>query len=614
MRKKRLSILLAMLGIAGLLGILGLRLWASSARSHMPQLSMVHTGTDGHIYVLLADTLYVEDDDGNSLSVTPLSKFGLHDFWGDFAPLSDGSLILASRPQPADSAGKELAIAMRAPVTASQEDAEGVPLAHCYPATGKCDILKGSGGKYFKADRTFKLAVDERAGRIYVADTAGQRLLMLDMQGGILAQQTDSLRFPNQLTLTPKGTLLVTDTNHFRLLEFDVSGDGFAPKPDETPMLEWPGDVLHHFPTGVAQDSDGTRWTVLADNNIAHGRVYRIPPGGTMGTPVTAPVGDALYVSIGNADALVPDMQTYRIYRFNRDGSALPDFGSPVLATALAPLAHERAIYDAIFKYSLAAMFAMLLVLVLAQHVSKLTDTETDAEPAPDLVAAPQRFVPPPTSSVSLGWQGSDIVFRRRFLVLGRGSRWIIYALLLLPVALLLVLFTMIPGPPHPTARALAASQRMDMDLIMIAVLVFILFAYLALSSRFERLTVTRAGIRYRSWLAGPLVVFAPLYPDWSVEWAQLQAIRLAPRAGGTLPMQWFYELERRDGGIRRVSALSWRRTDQEDDTGLTLRTARKRDPQLLFQVITRTALYRLMSDARKTVEARAGDSAPIQT
>jgi hypothetical protein len=69
--------------------------------------------------------------------------------------------------------------------------------------------------------------------------------------------------------------------------------------------------------------------------------------------------------------------------------------------------------------------------------------------------------------------------------------------------------------------------------------------------------------------------------------------------------MQWFYELESRDGSIRRVGALPWRRIGQEDDTGLTIRMARKRDPQLLFQAITRTALYRLMSDARKSVDSR---------
>lgn len=611
MRKKQLSILLAVLGIAGLLGILGLRLWASSARNDMPQLSMVHTGTDGHVYVLLADTVYVEDDEGTSLGLTPLSKFGLHDFWGDFVALSDGSLILPSAPQPGDTAQKEADIYARRPVTASQEDAEGVPLTHCYPASGECELLKGSGGKYFKADRTFKLAVDERAGRIYVADTAGQRLLILDMQGGILAQKTDGFSFPNQLTLTPKGTLLVTDNNNHRLLEFTVSGDQFDSEPDPTPMQSWPSGRLHDFPTGVAQDTDGTRWTVLADGDIRHGELYRVAPDSKQGKLVPTPAGDALYVSIGDADALIPDMQTYRIYRFSRDGSVMPDFGSPQLLQKLDSLGRERAIYDAIFRYSLAAMFAMLLMLVLAQHVSKLVDTETEADVAPALVAASQPFVPPPTGSVTLSWQGSDIQFRRRMTGLGKGSRRFAYAIFLLPAVLLVGLVFLLPVAPPHTAHVLARSQRLDTDLVVIALLFVILIVYIAFSYGFERLIVTRTGIRYRTWLAGPLAMLAPFYPSWSVEWAQLQAIRLAPRAGGTLAMQWFYELESQDGSIRRVGALFWRRIDQEDDTGLTIRMGRKRDPQLLFQVITRTALYRLMSDARKSVDARNAPSVP---
>lgn len=616
MQKKRLATLLAVIGIGGILAVLGLRLWASSARNSMPELSMVHTGTDGHIYVLLADTLYVEDDDGNSLSVTPLAKFGLHGFWGDFAPLSDGSIILPSRPQPADTAQKEADIYARKPVTAEQEEAEGVPLTHCYPATGQCTVLKGSGGKSFKADRTFKLAVDERAGRIYVADTAGQRLLILDMQGDILAQKTEGLRFPNGLMVTPKGTLLATDTNHFRLLEFDVSGDSFAANPDETSVAPWPGDLLQRFPTGVAQDSDGSRWVVVADNGIAHGRLYRLAPDGKKGIPVPMPAGDALYVSIGNADALVPDMATYRIYRFDRDGGALPDFGSPVLAAALEPLARQRAIYDAIFKYSLAAMVAMLVLLLLAQHVSKLAkaDPDMDIEAPPQLGQVAAKLAPPPSSFGISGWRGGEYLFRRRLAgALNRsGRRWGLALMVLLVVIILLMIIglesSMADRSPHP-ANAIFRAQ---MDGFAIGSLIMIWALFCLFSYRYERLRVDQKGIRYETPLAGPLSFLAPLYPSWSLQWDELQALRLSNGAGGALAQQWYYELETRDGRIRRVSALQWRRTDVPDETDLGFRDARSRDPELLHAAITRTGLYQVMSLARKAVDARNAPAATV--
>ena len=615
MQKRQLSTLLAVIGIAGFLAVLGLRLWASSARNAMPQLSMVHRGSDGHSYVLLADSLYVEDDDGDSLSVTPLSKFGLHGFWGDFAPLADGSIILPSRPQPADTAQKEADIYARKPVTAADEDADGVPLTHCYPLTGHCDLLNGNGEKYFKADRTFKLAIDEQAGRIYVADTAGQRLLILDMQGGILAQKADQLRFPNQLTLTPTGTLLATDTNHHRLLEFSVGGDNFGEHPDETPMQSWPGDLLHDFPTGVAQDTDGTRWAVMADTGIEHGLLYRVPPGSKKGIIVPTPVGDVLNLSIGNADVLVPDMATYRIYRFNRDGSAMPDFGSPLLTAALESLARARALYDVIFKYSLAVMVAMLVLLLLAQRVSRLAKFETEAEPAPELgrVAAAQ-FTPPPSIGGVAGWRGGEYVFRRRLSGALRPSdrRWVLGLFLLLVVAGI-VAIVLLSATTQTMAHSPASSDtRADMDLVSIVVLCIIGLLSLWFSYRYERLRVDQKGIRYQTPLAGPLGSLAALYPSWSLEWNELQALRLANTAGGALAMQWYYELETRDGRIRRVSALQWRRMDVPDETTLSVRDARARDPELLHAAITRTGLYQLMSLARKAVDARNVPAGPV--
>ncbi|HEY4128639.1 MAG TPA: hypothetical protein VGN70_11370 [Gammaproteobacteria bacterium] len=609
MRKKQLSILLAVLGIAGLLGILGLRLWASSARLAMPQLSMVHAGADGRIYVVLADSLYVETADGTSVSITPLKALGLDSFWGDFAVLSDGSLILPSHVQPGDTAQKELDIYARKPVTAPQEDAEGVPLMHCILDTRQCTVLKGSGGKYFKGDRTFKLAVDEQAGHIFVADTAGQRLLMLDMQGGILAEDASDLKFPNQLTFTHQGTLLATDTNDFRLLEFAVTADGFGAKPEETSVTAWPDRHGRSFPAGVGESGDGTRWVVLADDGIAHGALYRLAPGATQVQPVTLPEGDVLDVAARADDVLVPDMARYRIYWFNRDGGALPDFGSPALQERLGALGRARAIYDAIFKHSLVAMLAMLLLLVLAQHVSKLVDAETEPEAA--FAAVPQEFVAPAAGNIGLAWQGSDVVFRRRLSgALDKGSRRLVFGFALLGVLLVIAGIAVMDSSSLSRAVHNDNSQsRLEMDTFMIIILSAVAAVYLLFSIRFERLYVTGTGVRYQTWLVGPLRLFAPFYPSWSIGWKQLAAIRLAPRAGGSLAMQWFYELESHDGSIRRIGALFWRRVDKEDETGLTFRAAQKRDPKVLFQAIVRTALYKLMSDARKSVEARNGSS-----
>src|SRR5687768_14758252 len=90
----RTSVIIAGVAILSIVALLGVQTWATIARDEMPLFSLVHAAPDGRVFVLLDEALYVESPTGESLEVIPLSRFGVQHFEGDFAVLSDDSIIL----------------------------------------------------------------------------------------------------------------------------------------------------------------------------------------------------------------------------------------------------------------------------------------------------------------------------------------------------------------------------------------------------------------------------------------------------------------------------------------------------------------------------------------
>lgn len=592
MDRKQLTTALAAVGVLFIAAALGLRLWSNSERLALPQLSMVHVGPDGRVYTLLADTLYVSEADGSPVQELPLSRLGIGGFWGDFVVLADGSVILPAGKQPPDSVQKELRIAMRMPATGDTSP-DAVPLSRCSLQTFACTPLTGSpAADYFRADRTFKLAVDEAAGRLYVADTAAQRLLILDLEGRILAKKTEGLAFPNQLELASPGVLRVADTNHNRLLEIPVTGDAFTEPGASLPVEPWSRQLAYQFPVGLTQDRLGQEWVVLADAEISHGRLYRLdhrsPP-----QPLLLPAGsDVLFLAATERAVLATDAAHYAIHAYALDGQALPDFGTGPLAARLDELVAKHDLYDLLFSGSLVVLLvigALLFMLLMLLRVYPQGDAAATKLEGAESLPGPGIHTP------ELAWRGKAYEFRRRaYGALDASSRRVAYFLIVLmlaaPVSLIVYLQVDLARHGHVTQ---ASEYYGDPRFWLTGIAFLLLVVNFLLSRRYERLTLDYQGLRYTSWVAGPIRFLAPLWPDWQLRWDDLADIRLVSK--GSRPMMWYYELRSKAGGVRRVGVFVWGDAEQPDETGLTLRDLFQREPVRYKAALAQTRLFALL-------------------
>lgn len=114
-------------------------------------------------------------------------------------------------------------------------------------------------------ERPAALAYDEAAGRLYVADSAGHRIVVYRMDGaraltwGRRGSGDGEFNFPTHLALDRSGTLLVTDALNFRIQAFDQQGR-FLWKMGR--HGDGSGDLAS--PKGVAADSLGHLYVVDA--------------------------------------------------------------------------------------------------------------------------------------------------------------------------------------------------------------------------------------------------------------------------------------------------------------------------------------------------------------
>jgi DNA-binding beta-propeller fold protein YncE len=119
------------------------------------------------------------------------------------------------------------------------------PVAVAVRADGAAFVADSRAAKVYLVDRRGKylgltiqaglqrpaaLAWDDRGGRLYVADSAGQRIIAFDAQGrqlfawGRRGSGAGEFNYPTHLALAGDGELLVTDALNFRIQSFDRDG------------------------------------------------------------------------------------------------------------------------------------------------------------------------------------------------------------------------------------------------------------------------------------------------------------------------------------------------------------------------------------------------------
>lgn len=597
---KALALVLAVIVLIA--GAVFLRLWANQQRLDVPNFHAMTTAPDGRIFVVIGNDLYVEDGAGKSLQVMPLSRWGVRNHYGDLAVLEDGGVILA-QGRLGDVGLAEGVRMYKRERPSAHDPAEG--LQRCAFDTGECAALvDGSNG--FDVRRAFSIDVDEAAGRMYMSDPANHRVIMTNMKGERLAVSDQGWIFPNGVIRVNATTVGFADTNRHRYVELAVDADGFGEIRREESILGWPDvDLFHRFPFEVLIDGGGALWMLVAGNNMADAWLYRRGSDGEVRRIALPEGADPVALTLSGERVLVADAQHFAIHALDLSGDVLQPFGSGVLRERLAEYQRVHSRYEAIFDYSLLAVLLIALpALVMGVILQRRAER---AETAEVIEAAGGRETPLATETlrVQLAQLRGEFIFWRKHSALGTREAARLGVLVTVLILALATFVLLSPSPVENGGRALDETLHYSLRIYLIAVFGASALGFYWLSGMYERLHITSAGIRYTSFLSGPLRFLNGLHPDWFIRREDIREIRLVHRGDGRRQQHWFYEVVGINGGSWKVRPLVWRLAG-EHETGIPLRSLTRLTSETFRTAIRQTVLYRLLA------RQRAGVAGPV--
>jgi heme exporter protein D len=365
MEKNRANNIRAAALIVFLIAMVLLRIWAADREASCVGPAAVRTDENGRVYLVSANILYVHDRDGYLVGRIPLEKIGVDRFDGDFWIFRNGDLLVRRGVRQKQTFFRELQMFLRiGPGSRDLIEEDGGILQRCDLATFACREFGGGSGAFRKT--TFKLAVDEEKGNVYISDTLEHRLLLYDIQGNLKRKSDVSFDFPNGILLAQDGLLYVADTNHHCVRGVSAEFESFGRIEKEFSIITKKAGYGRVWPTSILLAGNNQWWVINSGSDMQNGEVMVYDREGAFIKRIDLP-GDADPVALAASGehVLIADPTEMRIYRVSQDGKREDDFGSLLLNVELHELSRARSLYAFYKNASLVILVASLLLTVM---------------------------------------------------------------------------------------------------------------------------------------------------------------------------------------------------------------------------------------------------------
>lgn len=296
---------------------------------------------DGRVMIASGAELFDLEESGRLLRRFKLKVVGLGPIVNDLQPLPDGGALVG--------------------------DANAGAIMRCDFHAYRCFPVYDRTGRAGPLALAFKTAVDAARDRIYVSDSQNHRLLILGLDGRVIANTEDTkldLSYPNELILLDGGRLLVADTGHGRIVEIDVRGEGFGGVLAEIALAGKRG-FFTLSPIALRRAADGRLWVVLANNEYQSGEVVVLRADGR--SRVAVDLGDdpdPLSLVILGDRVLVLDPTGVSVRSIAPDGVPGPDFGDAAFRSALAATATKRMVYGSVRRHARWVLVGLLIAAI----------------------------------------------------------------------------------------------------------------------------------------------------------------------------------------------------------------------------------------------------------
>ncbi|MEQ8539825.1 MAG: hypothetical protein RIB93_20540 [Coleofasciculus sp. D1-CHI-01] len=255
----------------------------------------------------------------------------------------------------------------------------------------------------------FKFVVDPQHDLIYATHTGEHRLLVLDQDGREIEHTRGKdllLCYPNGITLSNEGKLVVADTNNFRLLTWSTNSQGLnltpdqsidmiqAPRPETScipieqapsqiplvkrfnsvfdPVIEYdvnrdaialnPARQGRVFPVFVQQDNQGFWWVLIGDKNLVREDLLRFDSNWQ--NPIRIDLPDSannFNIAVGSDQLILTQPSRYRLLSVSLTDLTVQPFGDDRFE---AMMQQEQKVKAKLWRFYLFSLFVPVFGLV----------------------------------------------------------------------------------------------------------------------------------------------------------------------------------------------------------------------------------------------------------
>lgn len=251
-------------------------------------------------------------------------------------------------------------------------------IQRCQLDQNRCQPLprfNSNSANFFPFKGTFKFVLDPQHNLIYATDTGEHRLRVLDQDGREIEQTRGKdllLCYPNGITISNEGKLVVADTNNFRLLTWSTNSQGLNLTPDQSidmiqsprpetrctpieqppsqislvkrfsslfePAIEYDvnGDAIalnparrgRVFPVFVQQDNQGFWWVLIGDKNLERENLLRFDSNWQNPIRIDLPDStNSFYIAVGSDQVILTQPSHYRLLSVSLTDLTVHPFG-----------------------------------------------------------------------------------------------------------------------------------------------------------------------------------------------------------------------------------------------------------------------------------------------
>lgn len=348
MEKSRTAgLALVILFLVSFIGVLGLRFWSSGESAEITGPVHIAAGAAG-VVVAANDELFVLSSAGDVRARHRMASLMEPRQLIDLRVLRDGRLLLARRDPAA--------------------------LYACELARWKCRELLYPVSRHLRDQ--YKVWPDENANRLLISDFSSGQLWSQPLSGGAPEALTEKgdLRGPNDLALDGSGRLWVADSAGRRLVALEPTATGAWQIEKHLSARSAIAGENHNWPMMLALAPDGNWWVTqpTPDSRQADLLIYDPDKGvsARVGLPAEAYPTD---VAAQGGSMLVTDMDNFRVYRVDVATRKVGEFGDANFRGALQQAAARKTRYQAWSDQSLigAIVFGVLMVAAAVRATPK---------------------------------------------------------------------------------------------------------------------------------------------------------------------------------------------------------------------------------------------------